>query len=97
MVVNEMEMDQGYGYEELITKMEGDIDKGQSGSGSIVSVAGQINGVLAGYPNDVMTTYTETISDDESCHKQKIVGVSQTTHCLQRMFVKQQLSQIGPT
>ena len=25
-----------------------------------------------------MTTHTEMVSDDESCHKQKIAGVSQT-------------------
>ena len=107
-----MEMDQGHGYEELIAKMEEDVDEGQSGSGSIVSVAGQVNGVPAGYPNDVMTTRTEMVqdgvdgniwpvvgdvtgqrpkpppnqscaerqgkSDDKCCHKQKIVGGSQT-------------------
>ena len=88
--------------------MEGDVDEGQSGSGSIISVAGQVNG----YPSDVITTRTEMVndgvdgniwplvgdgtsqrpepppnqscaerqgkSDDESCHKQNVVEVSQT-------------------
>ena len=65
MVVNEIEMDQGHGYEELIAEMEGDVDEGHSGSGSIISVAGQINGIPAGYPNDVITTHTEMVHDGE--------------------------------
>ena len=95
-------------------------------------MAGQVNGVPAGYPNDIMTTRTEMVqdgvdgniwplvgdgtgqrpglppnqscaerqgeSDDESCHKQKTVGVSQTgvDNTLSTMFVRQQLSQVGP-
>ena len=128
--VDEGQMDPGY--KEIIAEMENNVDKGQSGSGSIVSVTGQINGVLAGYPNDVTVTRTEMIQDgvdgdiwplvgdetgqqpepppnqsyaerqgecdNENYHKTKIVGMSQTgVDNTLRMFVRQQLSQVGQT
>ena len=59
MVVNEMGMSRSY--EAIIAEMEDDVAEGNSGAGSIVSVQGQVDGILAEYPNDVMTTLTGTV------------------------------------
>ena len=104
MMVNEREVDHGYGdivdkmeddvtedhgYGAIIDEMEDDETEEHSGTGSISSVTGQINGVLAEYPRDVTTTVTEAIQnsveyswidelDNESDANTSIVGVSQT-------------------
>ena len=76
-------------YEEIADEMEDGVTEGHSGAGSIVSVTGQIDGVLAEYPNDVTTTVTEAIQnsvdyawidelDYESEANTSTSGVSQT-------------------
>ena len=75
--------------EDNINEMEDDVTEGHSGAGSIVPVMGQIDGVLAEYPNDATTTVTEAIQgsveyawidefDNESEANSSTVGVSPT-------------------
>ena len=96
-----------HGHEDIISEMEDDVTEEHSGAGSIVSITGQIDGVLAEYPSDIKTTVTETIQDrvdytwiDKLDHESEANSLechqhTLTTKGLQWVYVRQQLLQLG--
>ena len=74
-------MDYGYeemgvsqSFEEIVAEMEDDVAEDQSRAGSIASVRGRVDGVLAECPNDAMTTPTGTIQGGIDGDIQPLVG-----------------------